>query len=73
MKKVAFSKNKEKNLPISSSSIQKDLIYESSFTIQCILENKIMAIILADICAIRYSFIDEGLAEIVCQVLEIES
>ena len=51
----------------------KNLFYESPFTIQCTLGNKIIAIILADICATRYGFIDEKFAEIVCQILEIES
>lgn len=32
-----------------------------------------MAIILANICAIRYEFIDIKFSEIICQVLEIES
>ena len=32
-----------------------------------------MAIILTNICAIKYDFIDEKFAETVCQVLEIES
>ena len=37
----------------------KDFFCKSLYIIQCILGNKIMAIILADICATRYSFIDE--------------
>ena len=31
-----------------------------------------MAIILVDICATRYSFINEKFAETICQVLEIK-
>lgn len=50
----------------------KDLFCESPFIIKCILGNKIIAIILANICATRYCFIDEEFAEKVCQVLEIE-
>ena len=50
----------------------KDLFYESLFTIQYILENKIIATTLANTCATRYGFIDEKFAEIVYQILEIE-
>ena len=51
----------------------KDLFYESLFIIQCILGNKIMAIILANIYTTEYSFIDKKFTKIVCQILEIES
>ncbi len=50
----------------------KDLFYESSFIIQCILKNKIMDILLADTCTTGYGFIDEEFEKTVCQVLEIE-
>ena len=50
----------------------KDLFYESIFTIQYTLGNKIMAIILANTGATRYNFIDEEFIEIICQVLEIK-
>ncbi len=50
----------------------KDLFCESSFTMQCILGNKINAITLVNSCVIAYGFIDEKFAEIVCQMLEIE-
>ena len=50
----------------------KDLFYESPFTVQCILGNKINAITLVDTYATGYGFIDEKFAEIVCQTLEIE-
>ena len=50
----------------------KDLFCKSFFTIQCTLGNKIRAITLADTCATGYGFINEGFAETVCQVLEIE-
>ena len=50
----------------------KDLFCESPFIIQCTLGNKIRAITLDDICATRYSFIDEEFAKTICQVLEIE-
>lgn len=52
--------------------MSKDLFCESFFKIQCILKNKIMAIILADTCAIKYGFINEKFEETVCQVLEIK-
>ena len=50
----------------------KDLFYESFFIIQYIQRNKIKAIILADIYANRYDFMDEKFAETVCQVLKIK-
>ena len=49
----------------------KDLFCESSFIIQCTLENKIKVTTLADTYATGYGFIDEEFAETVCQVLEI--
>lgn len=64
-KKVAFSKVKGKSLFVSSLFIPDDLFYKSFFTVQCILGNKINAIILIDTCATRYSFIDEKFASIV--------
>ena len=62
-KKVASSKDKEKSLIISLSFISKNLFYKSLFILQYILGNKIMAIILANIYAIRYDFINEKLAK----------
>ena len=50
----------------------KDLFCKGFFTIQYTLENKIMATILANICATRYDFIDKEFAETVCQVFEID-
>ncbi len=50
----------------------KDLFYESPFTIQYILGNKIKATTLADTCATRYGFIDEEFAKTVYQILVIE-
>ena len=50
----------------------EDLFCKSSFTIQCILGNKIKAITLVDTGAIRFGFIDEKFAEIVCKKLEIQ-
>ena len=50
----------------------KNLFCESSFTIQCILRNKVKATTLADTCATRYGFINEEFLETVCQILEIE-
>lgn len=41
--------------------------------IQCTLRNKIKVTILADICATRYSFIDEKFVKIIYQVLKIAS
>lgn len=53
--------------------ISKNLFYKSFFTIQYTLKNKIKAIILANICAIRSGFINKKFAKIICQILEINS
>ena len=50
----------------------KNLFYESFFTIQYTLKNKIMDITLANTCATRYGFIDKEFAKKICQVFEIE-
>ena len=50
----------------------KNLVCESLFTVQCILENKIHPITLVDTCATGYGFINEKFVEIVCQTLEIK-
>lgn len=50
----------------------KDLFYKSFFTIKCTSKNKVMATILVDTCAIRYSFINKEFAKTVCQVLKIK-
>lgn len=59
--KSNFSKNKKRNLIISSFFIPKDLFCKSPFIVQYTLEKKIMVIILANIYAIRYNFINENL------------
>ena len=46
--------------------MSKDLFYKNFFIIQNTLENKIMAIILANIYATGYDFINKEFAEIVC-------
>lgn len=43
--------------------MQKNLFSKSPFTIQYILRNKIMAIILTDTCTTRYDFIDKKFAK----------
>ena len=48
----------------------KNLFYESFFTIQCTLRNKIRATILANTFATRYRFIDEEFAETVAKFLK---
>ena len=58
---------------IPSFFIPKDLFYKSFFTIQYILETKIMATILANIYTTGYSFIDKDFTESVCQILEMET
>ena len=47
------------SLIISLSFISKNLFCKSPFILWYILENKIMATILADIYTTRYNFIDE--------------
>lgn len=49
----------------------KDFFYKSFFKIQYILENKIIDIILANICTTKNSFINEGFVETICQVFEL--
>ena len=51
----------------------KDLFYESLFTIQYILEKKIIATTLANTYATRYDFIGEKFIETVCHILEMKS
>ena len=50
----------------------ENLFCKSFFTIQCTLGNKIKVTTLIDTCTIRFSFIDEKFAEIVCERLEIQ-
>lgn len=58
-KKKNFFQKQKKNLIIFLSFILKYLFDESLFNIQYIFKNKIMAIILAHICIIRYNFISQ--------------
>ena len=51
----------------------KNLFYNCSFIIQYILGNKIKAITLVDIYTIKFGFIDEKVAKIICQRVEIKS
>lgn len=50
----------------------KYLFYKRLFTIQCILENKIEVISLANTCGTRYGFINKKFIEKVYQIFEIE-
>ena len=72
MKKVAFSKGKERSLIIFLFLVPKDLFYESLFIIKYTLENKIMDVILVNTYAIEYYFIDAKCAKTVCLVFKIE-
>ena len=49
----------------------EDLFCKSFFTIKCILENKIEAIILVNTCATRFGYIDVKLTKIIYRKLEI--
>lgn len=51
----------------------KDLFWKSLFTIQYILADKIIVIVLANIYTTRYDFIDKKFVKIVCQVLKVKS
>ena len=50
----------------------KDLFYESFLTIQYILGNNIKSIIIFDIYATRFGFINEKFIKIICKKLEIQ-
>lgn len=52
--------------------MSENFFCESLFTIQYILDNKIEAILLADIYVTKYSFTDRKFREEDCQILEIE-
>lgn len=69
---MTLSKFEKRSLFISSSFMPKNLFYESSFTIQCILSNIIKVTTLVKTCATRFSFIDEKFMEIVCKILKIQ-
>lgn len=71
-KKIAPSKNKEKNLIIFSFFKLINLFCKSFFIIKFILKNKIMAIISANTFITRYDFIDYKFADILCQILEMK-
>lgn len=71
-KKKSFCKDKKKRLTIFSLFMLKNLFFKSFFTIQYILINKIMAIILVDTCAIEYSFINKKFVKTVYQILQIK-
>lgn len=51
---------------ISSSFMIEDLFSKSFLTVQCIRGNIINTLIFVDTCAIKYSFIDEKFADVVC-------
>lgn len=50
----------------------KYLFCKSFFTIYCTLENKLIAITLANIFATKYDFIYEKLMETVCKIMKIK-
>ena len=71
-KKIVFSKIKKKSLFVSLLFLLKDLFDNSFLTIQYILKNKIYIIILINIYATRFDFINKKFTEIVCQTFKIE-
>jgi hypothetical protein len=73
-KRIIFVKNvtKTKNLIISSFLIKNDLFDEASVLINCVLRNKIFTITMINIDVTKYAFIDESIAQSLCEILRIE-
>jgi hypothetical protein len=53
--------------------MKNDLFDESSVLIDCVLRDKILIIAMIDIDVIEYAFIDESVAQSICDTLKIES
>lgn len=63
---------KKKSLFAFLLFLPKNISCESFQTIQYTLGNKIYIIIIVDICATRFSFIDEKFMELICKTFEIK-
>jgi hypothetical protein len=74
-KRVIFVKDatKTKNLIISSLLMKNDLFDETSMLINCVLRDKILIIAMINIDVTEYAFIDESVAQSLCEILKIES
>ncbi len=64
---------KTKDLIISSFLMKNDLFDETSVLIDCVLKDKILIIAMIDIDVTEYAFIDESVAQSLCETLKIES
>jgi hypothetical protein len=53
--------------------MKNDLFDETLMLINCVLKNKIFTITMIDIDVIEYAFVDESVAQSLCEVLKIES
>jgi hypothetical protein len=53
--------------------MKNDLFDETSVLIDCVLRNKILTIAMIDIDVTEYAFVDESVAQSLCEVLKIES
>ncbi len=53
--------------------MKNDLFDETFVLIDCVLKNKILTIAMIDIDVIEYAFVDESIAQSLCEALKIES
>ncbi len=60
-------------MTISSFLMKNDLFDETSVLINCVLKNKIFTIAMININVTEYAFVDESVAQSLCEVLKIES
>jgi hypothetical protein len=60
-------------LIISSFLMKNDLFDETSVLINCVLRDKILIIAMIDIDVIEYAFVDESIAQSLCDTLKIKS
>ncbi len=74
-KRIIFVTNatKTKDLIISSFLMKNDLFDEIFVLINCVLRDKILTIAMIDINVIEYAFVDESVAQSLCEALKIES
>ncbi len=74
-RRIIFVKNvtKTKNLIISSFLMKNNLFDETFVLINCVLKNKIFIITMINIDVTIYAFIDESIAQSLCEILKIES
>jgi hypothetical protein len=73
-KRVIFVKDatKTENLIISSFLMKNNLFDEAFVLINCVLKNKIFTIAMINLDVIKYAFIDESIAQSLCEILKIE-